>query len=182
MREVYYHEDDYCQLELVAESNSQWCAEQMGQIDEFAAAHKEEVGWTDIYVRSSNPMPLCSMNISRSGFTKSMPSSMPRFDRVFTGYSSFRSECKSTIAFGPHDSLVAYAEFDNNDVILSVWFTLDLRSTDDVEIANDLASCLSRWAVLLADWGWSQLIRLTDRDKLVHYYLDRVNVFGRGQT
>lgn len=182
MREVYYHEDDYCQIELAAEANGRWCAEQMGKIDEFSAAHKAEVGWTDIYVRSANPTPLTSLNISRSTFTASMPSSMPRFDRVFTGYSSYRSECKSTIAFGPNDSLVAYAQFDDNDVISSVWFTLDLRSTDDVVIANDLASGLSRWPVLMADWGWSQLIRLTDTDRLTQYYRERVKVFGRDQT
>ncbi len=182
MREVYFHEDDYCQLELVAEANGRWCAEQMGKIDEFAAAHKADVGWTDIYVRSQNPRALSSVNICRSKFTEYMPSRMPHFDRVFTGYSSYRTECKNTIAFGPSDSLVAYAEFDDNDVISSVWFSLDLQSTDDVMIANELASALSRWPVLLADWGWSQLIRLADADSLTQYFRGRVKVFGRNQT
>jgi hypothetical protein len=85
MREVCYHEDDYCQLELVVESNGRRCAEQMGKIDEFAAAHKADVGWTDIFVRSANPTPLSSQNISRTEFVQAITPSMPRFDRVFTG-------------------------------------------------------------------------------------------------
>jgi len=104
----------------------------MGQIEEFAAAHKAEVGWTDMYVRSDNPTPLSTLSISRSQFANSMPSSMPPFDRVFTGYSTYRSECKRT------DSLVAYAELDDNDVVSSVWFMFDVKSLDDVVIATDL--------------------------------------------
>lgn len=182
MREVYYHEDDYCQLELVTEANSQWCAEQMGLIDEFAATHKADVGWTDIYVRSDNPTPLTTLNISRSEFTESMPMSMLPFDRVFTGYSRYRLECKRTMAFGPHDSLVAYVELDDNNVVSSVWFTFDLKSSDDVATATELTLALSRWPLLVADWGWSKLFRLTDTEALTKYYNERVQVFGRTQT
>jgi hypothetical protein len=182
MRDVYYHEDDYCQLELVFEVNGQFCAEQMGMIDEFSAVHKADVGWTDVYARPDNPTPLSAVNITGSDLTACMPSSMPRFDRVFTGYSTCRTECERTIAFGPHDSLVAYAEVDGNDVVTSVWFTFDLKSSDDVAVAIDLMHGLSRWPLLVADWGWSQLIRVNDSDALTHYFNERVKVFGRTHT
>jgi len=182
MREVYYHEDDYCQLELIVETNGLWCAEQMGLIDDFAAAHKAEVGWTDMYMRADNPTSLSTLSISRTQFASTMPSSMPPFDRVFTGYSTYRSECKRTIAFGPHESLVAYAEFDDNDVVSSVWFAFDLRSVDDVVVATELTAVLSNWPVLIADWGWSKLIRPNEAEALTQYYNERVKVFGRTQT
>ena len=182
MREVCYHEDDYCQLELVAEANWHWCAEQMGKIDEFAAAHKAEIGWTDMYARSDNPARLLTLAISRSQFVSSMPSSTRPYDRVFTGYSTYRSECKRTIAFGPHDALVAYAELDDNDLVCSVWFTFDLKSPADVVIATDLALGLSRWPVFVSDWGWSRLLRLTDTAAVSQYFNDRVKVFGREQS
>jgi hypothetical protein len=182
MRKVYYHEDDYCQLELVAEANRQWCAEQMGQIDEFAAAHKADVGWTDVYARPDNPTPLATLNLSRTAFTEAMPASMLPFDRVFTGYSTYRSECKGTIAFGPHDSLVAYVELADDDVVSCVWFTFDLKLPADVTIATELARSLSRWPVMIADWGWSKLLRLTDAAALRDYYDERLKVFGRAQA
>jgi hypothetical protein len=178
LRELYFHEDDYCQLELVAEANGRWCAEQMGRIDEFAAAHKAEVGWTDILVRSESPTPLSSLAISRSQFIDSMPSSMRPFDRIFTGYGTTLSECRQTIAFGPHHSLVAHAELDAEDIVSAVWFTFDLKSPGDVAIATDLTHALSRWPALIADWGWSQLIRLTDVDALTQYFSARVEVFS----
>lgn len=154
----------------------------MGKIDEFAAAHKAEIGWTDMYARSDNPARLLTLAISRSQFVSSMPSSTRPYDRVFTGYSTYRSECKRTIAFGPHDALVAYAELDDNDLVCSVWFTFDLKSPADVVIATDLALGLSRWPVFVSDWGWSRLLRLTDTAAVSQYFNDRVKVFGREQS
>ena len=107
---------------------------------------------------------------------------MRTYDRVFTGYITYRSECNRTIAIGPHDALVAYAERDDNDFVCSVWFTFDMKSPTDVVIATDLALGLSRWPVLVSDWGWSKLFRLTDTAEVTQYFNDRVNVFGRENT
>ncbi len=182
MREVFYHEDDYCQRELVSEQNWQFCAEQMGRINEFSAAHKADMGWTDVYALPANPTPLSTVSITRSNFIACMPSSMAPFDRVFTGYGEYRTECVRTIAFGPNSLLVAYAELDDKDVVQAVWFTFDLMTPEDVATAIDLAHGLSRWPLLMADWGWSRLLRLDDTEGLMQYFNERVKVFGQMQS
>ncbi len=182
MREVNFHEDDYCQLELVSEQNEHFCNEQMQKVSEFAAAHQAEVGWTDVYVRSANPVPLSSVKITRSDFARCMPVAMEPFDQVLTGCSSFRTECKRTIAFGPHPSLVAFAELDDGDIVQAVWFTFDLASQEDVEIAMELMRGLACWPVLVADWGWSRLFHVNDIDAFESYFQQRMQVFGENKS
>ena len=178
MREIYFHEDDYCQIELVAEANWQFCAEQMGEIASFSERHQAGAGWTDIYVRSANPITLASLAISRAALAGSIPPSMPQFDRVLTGYSSYRVECQRTLAFGPHPALVLFAEFGDDDIVSAVWFAFELSSAEDADLALRLSRSLSRWPVAIADWGWSALLRVTDADALARYFDKRVEVFG----
>ena len=41
MREAYYHEDDFCMIELLPLDNLQHCLTQMGEQQAFADAHKQ---------------------------------------------------------------------------------------------------------------------------------------------
>jgi hypothetical protein len=178
MRDVMFHEDDYCQLELVAEANGSFCAQQMGLIEDFSKAHATGAGWTDMFVRQENPTPLSSLGITRSAFSGAIPAVMPKFDSVATGYGSYRTDCTRTVAFGPHAHLVIYAEYDDKDVMTAIWFTFDVESEGEVENAMEVLRGLSRWPLALADWGWSQLIRLGDAEGLSRYLHERRKVFG----
>ena len=41
MRKIYFHEDDYCQLEVLPLAARQFCLQEMGEIDAFAEEHRE---------------------------------------------------------------------------------------------------------------------------------------------
>jgi hypothetical protein len=102
MREVYFHEDDYCQLELLPEANWDFCAKQMNEIEKFSEAHKAEIGWTDMFMRSENPKQLSEVEIERAALVSSVREILPPFDRVLTGYGSHSEECQHTIALVPY--------------------------------------------------------------------------------
>lgn len=179
MREVYFHEDDYCQIELVAAANWDFCAQQMREIHAFAEKHKASVGWTDVFVRSNNPISLAEVEIPRTVFINTVSAIMPRFDRVLTSYSSHATECQTTMAFGPHESCVLFAEFNPSDIASAVWFTFDLSSAEDAEISLQLCRGLSVWPVAIADWGWLALLSPTDVQALTGYFDQRIEVFGK---
>ena len=182
MREICFHEDDYCQLELLPDSNWDFCVKQMQKINEFSQAHRADIGWTDIFLRSENPSPLSDLKISSSAMVSAINNCMPPFDRVLTGYGNQLQECKHTIALGPHASLVLFAEIGANDIIKVAWFTLDLKSQEDVAIALKACSELSQWPVILADWGWCKAVRASNEDSLTRYFDQRVEVFGQGNA
>lgn len=178
MREIFFHEDDYCQLELVAEQNRDWCVEEMKRVRAFSEAHQAEVGWTDIYVRNDPGITFDSLGISRGDWEAALPQAMPSFDRVLTGYGSKVEACSTILAHGAHPGLVAFAALGERDLVTAVWFTFDLQTDEDVPVACDLLKSASRWPVFLADWGWCQQFDRHDADGLARYFQKRFEVFG----
>lgn len=180
MREIYFHEDDYCQLELVAEQNWDWCIQEMNRLSEFSNAHQAEVGWTDIYVRQDPEITVESLGINRREWEAALPPAMKSFDRVLTGYGSTVETCSAVLAHGVHAGLVTFAALGARDVVTAVWFTFDLQTDDDVTTACALMPSLSRWPVFLADWGWCRQFDLNDAAGLQQYLRKRLEVFGVG--
>ena len=100
MREAYYHEDDFCQVELLPIDNLQHCLAQMGEQQAFAAAHQSGAGWTDMYMRQEPPSRLVTLGITGEQLRLAVQAELPPYDAVFTGYSSYRVECRNVLAFG----------------------------------------------------------------------------------
>jgi hypothetical protein len=46
MREAWFHEDDYCRVELLPEANWDFCVQQMRDLKEFGEAHWTGCGWS----------------------------------------------------------------------------------------------------------------------------------------
>lgn len=182
MRDAYFHEDDYCQIELVLEANWEFCAKQMGAIDSFSEQHLDGAGWTDIFVRGGHPAPLGSLGISRGDLVTSIPTSFPQFDQVFTGYSSYREICPRTVAFGADTSIALFAQYDEADLITAAWCAFDVSTEHDVNASMVLIDSLSQWPLLLADWGWSVLLRIRDRESCNQYFNNRLQVFGQMES
>ncbi len=72
MREAYFHEDDYCQTELLPIANHKHCRDQLREIESFSAQHETEFGWTDMYVRSDAPQTLAETRIARVELQRDM--------------------------------------------------------------------------------------------------------------
>lgn len=124
MREAYYHEDDYCQIELLPLDNLQHCLQQLGEQQAFADAHASGAGWTDMYVRGAPPLslsPLSALGITAAQLRQALAAALPPYDAVFTGYSSYRLECKNVLAFGGERTETLFAGINDDGVVADLW-------------------------------------------------------------
>src|SRR5689334_6677593 len=128
MKEIYFHEDDYCQIEILPISNWRHCAEQMGEIETFSEAHKAPggVGWTEMYMRPDNPVSLSQAKLSLDSFKRALSSKTEEFGPVYTGYSSYRERSNNTVAFSPSPDVVLFADHNDESIIEHIWLSLDV--------------------------------------------------------
>src|SRR5512144_460743 len=96
-RTVYFHEDDYCQIEVLPAQSWEYCAIQLGQIAEFSEQHRTPngMGWTGIHVRGKAPATLAALSLDVDSVSRALSQYLVPFDRVETGYSSHREECRN---------------------------------------------------------------------------------------
>ena len=168
MREAYFHEDDYCQTELLPIANHKHCRDQLGEIQSFSAQHETEFGWTDMYVQTDALETLAATQIPTRELQMALGQFLPQFDRVTTGYSTYKEPCPNTIAFGAKTNLVLFAEH-NAEHVTNLWLSMNGLSEHDTELAFRMFRSLSRWELILVDWSMSALVVLADTGALGQY-------------
>lgn len=171
-RSIYFHEDDYCQIELLPLAARQHCVTQMGIIDDFSARHSDGgPGYTDIYVRPGAPQPFAGLGISIAALSAAIQPHLPVYDSVFTGYSSYREHCKSTSAWGD-ESFTLFADHEA-EIVRHVWLDFD-NAFEPARVAAALRSVPGSDGLLIADWSWSRIALLSDAAALYGYFLQRL--------
>ncbi|WP_313133303.1 hypothetical protein [Anaerocolumna sp.] len=177
MSSIYFHEDDYCQIELLPIENLEFCLKQGGLINEFANVHKEGIGYTDMYIRDDNPVSMYDKKILIASLENSLDGIFPKFDEVFTGYSSYRKKSKHTNAFGKDENVVMFYDSKHN-FVNNIWFTLDISKENDIMAAQDMFISLSKLGeFIVADWGWDFIERIDHFDKINCYLQKRFEEF-----
>ena len=177
MKSIYFHEDDYCQIEILPAENLGFCLEQAGLIDDFAENHRDGMGYTDVFVRNENPVSILDKKITKAVFEEVFESVFPRCDVIYTGYGSYREKCKFTSAFGHDENVVIFYEWKDG-FINNIWLTLDIRKEVDVEAANKLFTALSKLGdFIVADWGWGFIEKISS-EKTLQYIQSRLATFS----
>ena len=160
MRKIYFHEDDYCQLEVLPLAARQFCLQEMGEIDAFAEEHREGPFYTDIYLREESPETLLQLNLRPEQLTAALDF-LPAYDLVETGYSSYREECQSTQARGLNEELAVFWSVDEAGLVEAIWLAFWVEP-QEANAARQLLTALGHLApLLLADWGWSRCVDLS---------------------
>jgi hypothetical protein len=181
MSNIFFHEDDYCQIEILPKENYNYCLDECSDIEDFANNNMdvEGVGYTDIYIRNGNQIPLSTLNLSKDYLNKCMENTFPKFDRVETGYSSYRIEAKNICAYGVNESVTVFFDYDENDIVQNIWLTLDIYEKNDITNAEKLLQKLSETSeLLLVDWGWSEVYLLTETEPIAQYLRRRESIFN----
>ena len=124
MRSMFFHEDDSCQVELLPVDDQGYCLREMGRIGEFADAHQDGLGFTDLSMLGEPPRSLDTLGVSLSELRSTIGAILPPFDQVFTGYRFHRKLCHSVHAWGVDDSAAVFAGVGEAGVIRSVWLSL----------------------------------------------------------
>lgn len=168
MRTVYFHEDDYCQCEALPPSAKEYCLREMGEIDAFAEEHRDGQFYTDIYLREDSRHTLRELNL-RSEQLAAALDFLPAFDRVETGYSSYREECKSTFARGLSDDLAVFWDTDEEGFVKALW-TVIWVNDQSLDTARQVYTALGSFVpLLLADWSAGACVDLTDTAEIEDY-------------
>lgn len=171
MREAYFHEDDYCQIEILPASNWNYYVSQLQKLGRFSDDHFDGVGWTNMQLRGESPQQMKSLNINAKDLTSSLSQILVPFDRVLTGYSSLREEAEQTMAFGSETSSIIFVEYDSNDIVEAIWLDFGIASQEDKQLALTALQHLGRMSeLILVDWNLGRIIELSDHDKLISYF------------
>ena len=167
---VWFHEDDYCQRELLPRAVEGFAREEVGQIQAFSEAHRAPggVGWTDVYVQKTPPASMHELKIGIGTLSECVPSTLQLYERVTTGYSTQTVPAERTVAWGRDRRPLIFADFDDLRVVRNVWFE-HFGADFAQDVRAFLVACAARWDVILADWAWTQVVDPRDVTALNAY-------------
>lgn len=179
-RTVFFHEDDYCQIQLLPLQNWDHCQKQIGAIEDFSAQHViPGVGWSDMYMRPSEPITLAALAIRDADLHDTLTSSLLPYDRVQTGYSSHAEDCRNTRGFGFESDFAVFYEYDDHGIVTATW--LDLygpAASEQKKLLAALGAVSQLGKLLYVDWGWCRLYALEDGASLMSYLHEREQRFA----
>lgn len=177
MRSIYFHEDDFNQIEILPEENEMFCSSQVKKIEAFADAHKNGVGYTEMFVRGENPATLYKKSISVKTLENSVIQFLPKYDEVHTGYGEHKILCRAINAYGLDENVVLFCQL-TNDVVEYLWLTLDIKKENDIQIALNMFKAIeSISSLMLTDWLWSFTKKIGQTDDIKEYLKKRFEVF-----
>jgi hypothetical protein len=156
-REIYFHEDDYCQQQLLPAEAIEHVEKELKNVREFAAGHRAPggIGWTDIYVRKDAPVELRVLKITRQQFGEIVSAILPPFDIVYTGYSSHRGRCNATAAWGTSTRCAIFIDWDDADIVTNCWTEFSAQDEPSILRASQAIAALGKAHPLVyVDWAW----------------------------
>ncbi|MEF3080597.1 hypothetical protein [Winogradskyella poriferorum] len=161
---IFYHEDDFCQIEIVPKENLSDLLKQADNISDFSA----ENGYSDLYVREENKVSLKSREIDKTELEKLLTElGTEKHTEVITGYgSNYRVKSENTIGFGKEYSAV-YFDFEN-DKVKNIWIT-NLFGLNHDKVVEVLSKIGEKWNLVLMDWNRSELIDLSNKEMINKY-------------
>ncbi len=169
MREAYFHEDDYCQIEVLPIEALKFCQMQIEEITNFSKKHQSGAGWDDMFLREDSPRKLSELGITLAEIRKSLSGKCPEYDAVYTGYSSVRDLCSNVHAFGEDEQAIIFVEIDENEAVVSIWCSDASRELYLLPKINHL---------LLVDWGWKFVSPLSEKSRIEDYIVKREKAFA----
>jgi hypothetical protein len=156
MNELYFHEDDYCQIELLPIENEDYVETEINNINGFSEEHKtsDGIGWTDMYIRNNiEQIKLKDYKINHLELDAILSKFAERCEKIYTGYSSYREECKNTFGYRKNEIAIFFS-FEEN-IVTNIWFDFYL---DELEVAKDLYNILktisNKYNLLFVHWSF----------------------------
>lgn len=175
MNVLYFHEDDYCQIELLPIEDEDYVKNEIKNINKFSEEHKAPngIGWTDMYRKvNAEQITLKDYKIHYLELDTLLSALTEKYDKVYTGYSSYREECKNTVGYSTNEINI-FVSFEDN-MVTEIWFDFYL---DEIGVAKDLYTILkvisSKYDLLFVHWGWGYYAKIkTDlslKNTLIEY-------------
>ena len=164
---LFYHEDDYCQIELVPEENFDRLIRQAENVEDFAAKHFTGQGYTDMMIRDEHAFPLRHRGIRPAELDEILSGlALPRHDQVSTGIRPGEMPCVRTIGFGENYHAIFY-DYES-DIVDNIWLD-GPGEFEPGKLIQVLHQIGVKWRLLLMDWNSLELIDLSNLEQLKKY-------------
>src|SRR5688572_27492443 len=119
---AWFHEDDYCQIELLPRGAAEFAKQQAAEITSFSEAHRTEDGfWTEMYLRPDAPVSLGAFAITLAELEGQALGHLRRFARVNTGYSTHVEPAQNTAAWGDGETPLVFADSTAEGLVQHIW-------------------------------------------------------------
>jgi len=165
---IFFHEDEYLQIELLPIENYEFCCEQTGDIQHFADEHTDGIGYTDIFQRSDEKVSLESKELSLSKVKSILEIHLNYFPNIETGYGSSEKSASNTIGYG-FDNLQILINF-TDDHIRNIWIRGFVSNEDEVSSLLEALFRLGQlYDLIIADWEGCHVVQLKSRAVVKEY-------------
>lgn len=172
-RIAFFHEDDYCQREILPLAAKSFCLRQIKEINDFSKMHRAANGlYTDIYIREKPTHVIEELRL-RSERLQEALRFLPPYDLVETGYDLADyviDEAEGTYGRGNdgHRENVFWS-VNESEIVNAIW--LDIRIDENtIDLQRRVLTSLGKIApVLLADWNLNRCVDLTDLSDIEKY-------------
>ena len=164
---IFYHEDDYGQIEIVPKENFGRLIKEAENVKYFSENHFESEGFTDMYVRNGIGLKLEERKIKASELNEILLKVFEeKHTNVTTGISSDEIRSKNTYGYGKNHNGIFF-DF-NEGFVLNIWISgrIDVNNHKLTSVLNEIGR---KWNLLLMDWNTMELIDLTNSEQTSEY-------------
>ncbi len=176
MKELYFHEDFYCQVELLPVSAVQHCTEEMSESDAFSDAHWNGTAWTALYLRDDHSTYLRSLGIRIRDIAAKLDSMLEPVETIFTGYSTYREQCSNTRGWVFPCKSALLADYAADEVVQNLWMVNDHPYVRSLGKFKEVIGVLNEYSqFVIADWNKSIMVPTEDDDILRQYFMGLID-------
>jgi hypothetical protein len=154
--ETYFHEDDYCQVEILPGESLTWCLSQIGEIKMYSDKHWSGSGWDDMFIRPPAQEKLSIREIGIGQFRDMLCPPFRLIDNVFTGYSTYRERVANTFALESDSETNIYVSNDNG-IVDCIWLQVE-NEIGSQEYVSSVIKCMNMNMLILVDWSLGMVV------------------------
>ena len=167
-KELFYHEDDYLQVEIISKGNLFEKSKELTNINyDFT-----EYGFSNISFRREKKKPTSSLNINVNELDECLKKhSLVKFNKVYTGYSSNSISRKNTTSYGFEDYAILF-DFEK-EVVQNIWVVFSPKLKMPFPSYSNLSKALfsigNKYEMILVDWNEEKIINLNSIQNIQTY-------------
>jgi hypothetical protein len=184
MRINNYHEDDFCQIELIPFDNLDFIKTEISNLHDFSNKHKvvNGIGWTDIYNRKENPIKTIDKNIHINEIETVLDKCSIKFDKVQTGCGQYIQNCDNTISYGINNNSSIFFDFNSDKIVENIWMNIYITTLSEKDDLHNIVNNLSlKFDFLLVGWGWEFYETINNIETIDEYLLKRIEIFSKNK-
>lgn len=164
---IFFHEDDYKQVEIVPSENFGELIKQAENVQDFAEKHFDGGAFTDIMIREENGFKLKNRGIKpRELDLILLHLPINKYTEVSTGIRPGEMNSENTYGYGENYNGIFFDfEFDS---VTGIWIvgSPEVQNKEFVQVLNNIGN---KWNLLLMDWNSLELIDLKDKEQIENY-------------